>query len=357
MSVLKLLLTIIVCIILCSSCLDKGHEVSSLTLNDKERQFIYNEDIGTALSIIYDQNHYLISDINPPNGKYFKVLDSNFEIVREFGERGESPWQIDGIPRYMAPSPFFEQGKFFFIGGKNLYKFSYSESLDDIEVAQYLYPKDYHFIPQQYLVVDDSLLWINGGSIENRFFVFNLASKEIVKEIPHLPEFNDLDMYQKIYGFNAHGVYDAFNKQVIWVYNSLNLIEIYDPFGELKKTISFSLPLRDVTYDDPGNSLFTFQNVIAFKNGFICFLYDRDMMVAYEEHMRNRTDGEPEMRIDFKWLVVFDVDGNEKGRIKTPSFTYFTVNPNDELLVFTSTEKEDYPIYTLPLPDLIREIL
>lgn len=339
------------------SCSLETSKTSSKVFKHEDRHFIQNENLGTASGIMYDDGYYLVTDVKPANGKYFKVLNKNFEILSDFGERGNGPRQIDGRPGYMPPMPFIQEGSFHFIGGLNLYKFSSQNNYLTHDVIQLEYPKQYHTPPQHYLVAQDSLLWVNGGSFQNRFFVFDLHSKEMIKEIPHLAEFEKLEMEEKIFGFNAHGVYDEYNHQIIWAYFELNLIEIYSPLGELKRRISLDGPLQEFLKSDPIVRLPFFQNVTAFKNGFVCGLYDRDIIAKQMELIRggNAESNNPEK--DTKWLVVFDANGNEKGRIMTPSFTYYTINPDEELLVFTSSEREDYPIFTLPLPDLIKAIL
>lgn len=346
------------CITLLLSCSIQTNNETTPTLLEMERQFIFNDKIGGSYGIIYDDGHYLISDTKPDNGKHFKILDKNFELISEFGEQGDSPDEIDGRPGYMPPMAFIKRGSFHFLGGFDLYKFSSQDNYQTYKVNLLEYPKQYHTPPQHYLVAQDSLLWVNGGSFRNRFFVFNLNSKEMIKEIPHLAELQNLERDQLIYGFNAHGVYDFNNQQVIWVYNYLNLIEIYTTEGDLKRSITFDRPVWEEFKPESFLPLNTFQNVLAFKNGFITWRSDRDQLASMIEfQIKNFEPDENDSLPRFKWLIVFDSEGNELGRIQIPDFTMFCINPDEELLVFTSNEREDYPIFTLPLPDLIKEIL
>jgi hypothetical protein len=126
----------------------------------------------------------------------------------------------------------------------------------------------------------------------------------------------------------------------------------------LKRSITFDRPVWEEFKPEIFLPLNTFQNVLAFKNGFVAWQSDRDQLASrIEFQLNNSKADENDLSARFKWIIVFDSEGNELGRIQTPNFTMFCVNPDEELLVFTSSEREDCPIFTLPLPDLIKGIL
>jgi hypothetical protein len=327
----------------------------NISFGNTERTFIYQPNIGVPGFIQYNNGQYLIIDTRPTNEKFIKVLDTSFRIVHELGRRGDGPGELNFAPGYVPHTPFSDNDLFALLDGFELYIFE-GLNAGKFEVNTAQYPKNYHLPPQHYLFVNDSLLWINGGSELNRFFIFNLNSGDIIKEIKHFPFAENYSQRMRRFDFNAHAVFDPYNNQVIWTYNRFNLIEIYSPVGDLVSQIFLDGELIDISTFPQGEKPIYFSNPIAFKNGFVVACMDQEAVEEVNQFMNEDRMSEYNPENLHKWILVYDVNGNELGRVRTPNFTAFCINEDENLMVFTYSGREDYPLFTLPIPDIIKQI-
>jgi hypothetical protein len=331
---------------------------STHNISTSEKRPIYNIDINSPYWILYDKAYYVVLDTKSSNKKYIKVLNQSFQVINEIGEVGYGPNELDIIPGYVPQKKFLTSSGFELLAGFSLIRFQGFDKSDGVSLEKLEYPRDYHMPPQHHVVANDSLLWINGGSSLNRFFIYNLNTKEIIHEIAHLDQAKGFDDEKLMYEFNAHGVFDEINQQVIWVYNTLNLIEIYKPTGELIRELFLEGNLFPKEGSGLQMSRATFFNPIALNDGFIVACRDPKV---YDKILDMRRTGQSiDKNSDqlFIWLLVFDKSGNQLGEIKIPNFSGgFCINEDQDIMVFSSNFTEDYPFFTLPIPELIKEIM
>lgn len=335
-------------VIISFSCVEK-EKSEAYTLSGSE--FTLPFTVGSSSNVIYDQGYFLMRDFKPINGKYFKLMDSDFNLVAEFGESGEGPFNFKMQPGKVYQQSFIEKNELIVLEGTKIFRFS-NFLEDSISIEEINYPTNNSF-PQNYLLVNDSLLWVNGGSQEHKFFIVNTNTNETIRKLDFTPYISNPDPSLLLYGYNASPHFNQEKDIVIWAHFNHNTIELYNSIGDLKKEIVLG-ENRDLSLIDRVKRRPIFFNPVALKDGFIVGLIDEEtysrFLVPDEEIANVNTENLK------SYLLYYDYEGNLITRITLDEFIgSFCIDFDNQRIIAPISTDEDLPLVEFQIPEELQK--
>jgi len=304
--------------------------------------------VGSSSSLIIDQGYFLMRDFKPLNGKYFKLMDSDFNLVAEFGESGEGPFNFKMQPGKVYQQSFIENNELIVLEGTKIFRFS--DFLEDsISVEEINFPTNNSF-PQNYLLVNDSLLWINGGSQEHKFFIVNTNTNETIRKLDFTPLVSKPDVELLMFGYNASPHYNKERDIVIWAHFNHNTIELYNSIGDLKKEIVFG-DNRDLSLINRSERKPIFFNPVVLKDFFVVGLIDEESFNKINVPDKEVTN------FDLKsYLLFYDYNGNLITRLTLDKFiSSFCIDFDNQRIIAPIATDENLPLVEFQIPEELQK--
>jgi hypothetical protein len=342
---------LILAISLISMSCREGEKIELYSLKGRDISLPFT--VGSASNVIYDQGYFLMRDFKPLNGKYFKLMDNEFRLLAEFGETGDGPYNFKQQPGKVYPQPFMLKDELIVLEGTKIFRFGkfLSDSISTLEIT---FPTNNSF-PQNYLLLNDSLLWINGGSQEHKFFIVNIHSGETLRKINFSPKLSKPDIQLLMFGYIAAPHFNPERDIVIWAHSNHNSIELYNSIGELKKEIIYG-ETKDISLIDRKDRRPTFFNPIALKDGFIVGLTDEE---TYGKFLVSDAEiGNVDLDNLKSYLLYFDYDGNLISRISLDQFIgSFCIDFVHQKIIAPVSTNEEFPLIEFQIPKELQKYI
>ncbi len=337
------------CVILFLFGCSEDDQIKTYSLQGKEISLPFT--VGSSSNVINDHGYFLMRDFKPLNGKYFKLMDSDFNLIAEFGESGEGPFNFKMQPGKVYQQSFIEKNELIVLEGTKIFKFS-NFLKDSISIEEINYPTNNSF-PQNYLFINDSLLWINGGSQEHKFFIVNTNTNQTIRKLDFTPYVSKPNPRMLMFEYNASPHYNQERDIVIWAHAFQNTIELYNSVGDLKTEIVYGEKV-DISLIDPADKQPTFFNPIALKEGFIVGLVDNEVysrfLVPEEEIANVNTDNLK------SYLLYYDYEGNLITRITIDKFIgSFCIDFDNQRIIAPISTNEDLPLVEFQIPEELQK--
>jgi len=295
---------------------------------------------GKPTSIISDQGKFVISDeVTKENLHY---LDENFEVVRSIGRNGNGPDEIQFFVSLLPVQPF-EEKSLRILTGDPVKEINLKDSNDNLKLVNY---HNNNLLTQKIVVVNDSVIWGQGGSDRFKFIVVNTNTGVALKELP-FPTYGDF-FSPNILPFVYHGLghYHPWWDRVVWCHIQLNTIEFYYPNGEFEKEWVFG---ERWNKEELNNRYLVFTRSVPVPNGLLVMhlkegkeLTKNAMVKAFFYEALNRIKTR---------ILFFNEDGEVKWSLKLDRFLNdFTFDLKNRRIVgvFGESENKSIVVYELP---------
>lgn len=295
---------------------------------------------GKPTSIISDQGKFVISDeVTKENLHY---LDDNFSVIRSIGRYGNGPDEIQ-FPVTLLPVQPFEENPLRILTGDPVKEVNLKDSNDNLKFVNY--HKD-NLLTQKIVIVNDSVIWGQGGSDQFKFRAVNTNNGEVLKELP-FPRYGDF-FKPNILPFVYHGLghYHPWWDRVVWCHIHLNTIEFYYPDGEFEKEWVFG---DRWTEEELNNRYLVFTRSVPVPNG---------LLVMHLKEGKEITENAAIKSFFYQALnriktriLFFNEEGEVKWSLKLDRFLNdFTFDLKNKRIVglYGESEERNMVVYELP---------
>jgi hypothetical protein len=184
-------------------------------------------------SILSDGGLFIVADRKTKEN--FHLLDENFYPIRSFGTIGNGPSEISLRVQLLQIQPFTTHS-FKILAGLTMKEIDLNIEGDHFKTS--LYPKDL-VMTQNFIHINDTIVWGQGGSDQFKFMVVNTKNAEILNKIPISNLKTVFSKEELQFAFNGNGFYHPWWKKVVWSHISINTIEFYLSDGSLNKEWGF----------------------------------------------------------------------------------------------------------------------
>ncbi|MFQ5448667.1 MAG: BF3164 family lipoprotein [Saprospiraceae bacterium] len=199
------------------------------------------ESFNQLVNIIYSKNFILVLDVK--GDYYFKLLDSELQIVETFGRKGDGPNEIPFEPK-ISKHDFITLGAiYFYYYGKSEVVAMKIDSSGDVfpnTIDHYPLPEQLYNV-QRVVVVEEDKMVGNAGMSEGKLYYFNPEKENVLGITPFYPKLNfQIDKENLIYNFAGQLAASKSQNTLVCANTYFPQLEIYNLDGELKKEIRTS---------------------------------------------------------------------------------------------------------------------
>jgi hypothetical protein len=336
----------IILVLLCFSC-SSSNEFDYKEFSLTGREVGPTDFFGEPTSIISHKGYFVIADERTQDNLHY--LNENFEILKSFGRPGAGPDEIELVVTFMPIQPFKEQ-PLRLLTGEAVKEIDLNKKDDELKLVKY--PKDI-VLTQKIVVVNDTIIWGQGGSDKFKFMVVNTNNAEVVKYLPFVAFEDSFTSDILPFAYHGLGFYHPWFNQVVWNHIQLNTIEFYAPNGDFEREWVFGAAW---TEEELKNRYPVLLRSVPIPKGLLVMHIKEAKDLANNSTVANlyyAAIAKIKTRILF-----FNEEGEVKWSLKLDRFLNdFTFDVENKRIVgvFGESEKQNIVVYELP-EDLLREI-